>query len=402
MKCMITVEEADQLISKNIQEYPSIRIPLKDAFGMVLRENLLADRDLPPFDRVMMDGIGIRFDDWEKGNRTFLIKGIQKAGSPAFSLSDANTCFEVMTGAVLPEGCDCVIPVEQIDVKGGKATLKQNIHLDKGQHIHPQASDHVSGACLVSEGSRLVAPQVAVAASIGKAEALVASMPKIAVVGSGDELVGLSDSCRPYQIRQSNSYAVQSALNAHGYMHVERFHVRDDIIELETKLKAMLIGFDVLVLSGGVSKGKFDYIPEVLANIGVEAIFHKVKQRPGKPFWFGKSKEGKPVFALPGNPVSTLVGTYRYVLPFLNKSSNISTGSGETALLDEDVEIKTDLTFFLPVKIKNRQEGCFVVKPIFPSGSGDYAALTKSDGFIELPANTFRFPKGTVSHLYRW
>ncbi len=126
---MITVQEADTLISKNIKECPSMKVPLQDAYGMVLREDLMADRDLPPFNRVMMDGIGINFNAWENGKRIFSIKGIQRAGIPALNLQDLDVCLEVMTGAVLPEGCDCVVPVEDIEINDGKATLKDGLEL---------------------------------------------------------------------------------------------------------------------------------------------------------------------------------------------------------------------------------------------------------------------------------
>ena len=399
---MITVQEADQLIFQDIKKYPSIRIALQEAFGMVLREDLLADRDLPPFHRVTMDGIGINFDEWKKGNKAFSIEGTQKAGSPLQDLKDAKACIEVMTGAVLPGGCDCVVPVEDIEVKNGKAALREGLDLSRMQNVHQHASDHKRGDCLVEKGCRLLAPQVAVAASIGKTEVLVSTTPKIAVIGTGDELVGLDQQPEAYQFRQSNSYALQSALNLHGYKHVERFHINDDQSELEGKLGKIIADFDVLILSGGVSMGKYDLVPEALKASGIGIVFHKVKQRPGKPFWFGRNKKGKPVFALPGNPVSTQICVYRYVLPFLNRALGACEVPEEFASLSEDVEIKTDLTYFLPVRIETERNGCLVAKPIFPNGSGDFASLAKSDGFIELPADTYKFTKGTTARLYRW
>jgi len=399
---MITVEEADNIILRDVKEYPSVRVPLRDAFGMILREDLLADRDLPPFHRVAMDGIGINFGSWEKGNRIFPVEDTQKAGSPPLSLKNTDACFEVMTGAVLPSGCDCVIPVENISIDDGKAALPKEFKLVRMQNVHGQGSDYESGACLVPKGCRLLAPQVAVAASVGKSEILVAQAPKIAVIGTGDELVGIDQRIESYQIRQSNSYAVQSFLQLNGYHHATRFHIRDDKNELTTRLTEILKGFDVLVLSGGVSMGKFDYVPEVLKTIGIEILFHKVKQRPGKPFWFGKSREGKPVFALPGNPVSTQIGACRYILPYLSRAAGIRDVPKEFAILDESVKIKTALTYFLPVKIRSEENGRLAALPVFPNGSGDYASLAKSDGFIELPADTFQFSKGTVARLYRW
>jgi len=399
---MITVKEADKIIFQDVKESPALRVPLQDAFGMVLQEDLLADRDLPPFHRVAMDGIGINFSSWEKGGRAFPIEGIQKAGSPVLTLKDVNACIEVMTGAVLPGGCDCVIPVENITIDNGKAELREGFKLTRMQNVHVKGADYKCGTSLVLRGHRLLSPQVAVAASVGKSEVLVSETPKIAVIGTGDELVGIHQKVEPYQIRQSNSYAMQSALRLCGYDHVTRFHIRDDKDELKKRLKEALENFDVLILSGGVSMGKFDYIPEVLKTVGVEVLFHKVKQRPGKPFWFGKNGDGKPVFALPGNPVSTQIGVYRYILPYLNRAIGARAAPEEFAVLDEAVEIKTAFTYFLPVKVESESNGRLVALPVFPNGSGDYASLARSDGFIELPPDTYQLPKGTVARLYRW
>jgi molybdopterin molybdotransferase len=222
------------------------------------------------------------------------------------------------------------------------------------------------------------------------------------VVGTGDEVVAIDQKVEPYQIRQSNAYAIAAALKLSGYDKVTCFHLRDDKDELRANLSEMLKDFDVLVLSGGVSMGKFDYIPDVLADIGVKVVFHQVKQRPGKPFWFGNNKEGKPVFALPGNPVSTQVGLYRYVLPYLNKAVNAYALEQEFVVLDRNVDVKTDRTYFLPVKIKGQEDGRLLATPVFPRVSGDYAALAKSDGFIELLEGIFEFPMGAAARLYRW
>ena len=399
---MISVEEADKIIFRNIRKLPAVRVSLPEAFGMVLREDLLADRDIPPFDRVMMDGIGISFASWEKGNRVFPIDGIQKAGIPPVHLVDAHASLEVMTGAVLPVGCDCVIPYEDIEIKDGKARLRQGVELRRLQYVHSKASDHARGARLVRRGERLFAPQVAVAASVGKAEVLVSMNPSIAVVGTGDEVVGIHEQVEPYQIRQSNVYVIEAALKLSGYDRVTRFHIRDDQEELSARLKQILEDFDVLVLSGGVSMGKLDFVPEALCKIGVKALFHQVKQRPGKPFWFGKGREDKPVFALPGNPVSTQVGVYRYVLPYLSEAVDARAAEKEFAVLREDIDVKTDRAYFLPVKVESREDGRLLAAPVFPNVSGDYAALARTDGFVELPADTFRFAKGTTARLFRW
>jgi len=401
---MITVKEADNFIFKNCEEFPARHVPLRKAFGMVLREDLIADRDQPPFDRVTMDGIAINFSSFESGNRGFPVEGIQKAGNCAcaLTLKDKNNCIEVMTGAPLPSGCDCIVPVEEININNGKAQLQEKLQLTRMMSVHSRGSDRKRGECLVQKGCRLLSPQVAVAAAIGNTEVLVTQQPKIAVIGTGDELVDIDQKIQTFQIRQSNSYALQSALALSGYTEVTRFHIKDDKDELRSRFDEILKSFDVLVISGGVSMGKFDYIPEILNELGIQVLFHKVKQRPGKPFWFGESKEGKPVFALPGNPVSTQIGLVRYVYPFLEKASGIKELKEEFAVLNEDVDIDTAFTYFLPVKIKVSENGCLGAFPVTPNGSGDYASLAQSDGFIELPAETYQFSKGTATRLYRW
>lgn len=398
---MITVNEADQIIFDDIKEFPAVRIPLQEAYGMVLREDLTADRDLPPFNRATMDGIAINFSSWKSGKHLFPIEGIQKAGDPQLTLNDSSSCLEIMTGAVIPAGCDCVIPVEDLKITDGKAQVN-GVELVCMMNVHAQGSDHKSASKLVLKGTRLFSPQVAVAASIGKAEVLVSLRPKIVVIGTGDELVGIDQKPDACQIRQSNSYALQAALQLSGYDQVTRAHIRDDKSELRTQLGQMLKDFDVIVLSGGVSMGKFDYVPDVLGELGVDVLFHKVKQRPGKPFWFGKNKEGKPVFALPGNPVSTQVGMIRYILPYLNKAIGATETSNEFAVLDEDIKIKNTFTNFLPVGVVSNQDGRLLATPIIPNSSGDFASLAQSVGFLEFPPDIHHFPRGFTTRLFRW
>ncbi len=399
---MISVQKAESIVLRNAVLFPQARVPLREAFGCVLREDIRADRDLPPFDRVAMDGIAIDFSSWKEGRREFVVEGVQKAGAPVRTLKNQSHCIEVMTGAVLPQMCDCVIPVENIESDGRTARLREGFKIIRRLNVHPRGTEYKRGAILLRKGCRLLSAQIAVAASVGKPEVRVSRLPSIAVVGTGDELVEVGSPIAPFQIRQSNAYALQCAFQMHGYRDVRRFHLKDDKEKLRLRLKDVLQKFDVVVLSGGVSMGKFDFVPEVLERLRVKVLFHKVKQRPGKPFWFGKSRDGKPVFALPGNPVSTLISAYRYILPYLNQSSGLDATAAEFAVLDEDVEVKTPLTYFLPVKIAYHPDGRLAASPVHTHGSGDYASLAKSDGFVELKEDTCRFPKGSVSRLYRW
>lgn len=399
---MFTVPEAEKIILQHARPFQGIAVPLEESFGRVLAEDLFADRDLPLFDRVSMDGVAIHHAAWQEGARRFFIEAVQPAGFPRVSLKDPRACIEVMTGAVLPEGCDCVIPFENVDIEDGLARLKEDFKFVVLQNVHEKGSDYQKGILLLSRGCRLLPPQIAVAASIGKSEIMVSRNPQIAVIATGNELVEVDQPVEPFQIRQSNVYAIDAALRLHGYPHTSRFHIKDDRGTMTEHLRRILKEFDVIILSGGVSMGKFDYVPEVLKELGVEVCFYKIKQRPGKPFWFGISREGKPVFALPGNPVSTQVCLHRYVLVYLRKASGVKEDVVEYAILMEDVHVKTSLAYFLPVKLTCGTDGRLMAGPVHLNGSGDYASLAKSDGFIELEADTFHFPKGITARFYGW
>ena len=399
---MTTVPEAEKIILQHARPFPAVAVSLEEAWGRVLAEDLFADRDLPPFDRVSMDGIAIHHAAWQKGARQFLVEAVQPAGSPRVRLKDPSACIEVMTGAILPEGCDCVVPFESVDIKDGIARLKEDFKLSARQNIHEQGSDYKKGSRLLARGCRLLPPQIAVASSIGKPEIMVSRDPQIAVIATGNELVEVGRPVEIFQIRPSNVYAIEAALRLQRYTDVHRLHIQDDRPSMLSSLRKVLQASDVVILSGGVSMGKFDYVPEVLKELGVEVCFYKIKQRPGKPFWFGISGEGKPVFALPGNPVSTQVCFHRYVLPYLRKASGLREDVVEYATLMEDAHIKTPLTYFLPVKLTCGTDGRLTANAVYPNGSGDYASLAQSDGFIELGADTYDFPQGTTARLYRW
>jgi molybdopterin molybdotransferase len=215
----------------------------------------------------------------------------------------------------------------------------------------------------------------------------------VAIISTGDELVAIDDKPNAYQIRRSNSYALQSALTDLGAEAV-CFHLEDEKSAMEKNLTRIVKEFDVLILSGGVSKGKFDFVPGVLESIGIRKLFHQVSQRPGKPFWFGQSEEGKIAFALPGNPVSTFMCFYRYVKPWMLRSLG-APQEEVLAILGRDHSFPPPLTCFLQVSVKNEQ-GRLVAYPDPGGGSGDFANLKNVSGFIELPLEKSHFNAGEV------
>ena len=399
---MISVQQAENLIIQNTGIFPAIECPLSLAIGHVLREDIHADRDQPPFHRVAMDGIAIKCSAWQNGRATFAITGMQKAGIPPLFLDDEESCFEVMTGAVLPRGCDCVIRYEDIKIKEKVAELCLDLALKPMQNVHQHASDYRKGGLILKSGCRILSPQIAILASVGKSKVLVGKKAKIALISTGDELVEIDEPIAPYQIRKSNVYALEASLHHLGYFQVSKYHVKDHKQELLECLTNALYCADMLILTGGVSMGKFDFIPEVMDLLGVKVLFHKVKQRPGKPFWFGKSKGDQSVFALPGNPVSAIICFHRYIVPQLRRSSGEKRRDQPYAILSEDIRFDKALTYFLPVTLDYGEDGRSAAKPIKIGGSGDYGALGHSDGFVELDAKQDYFPKGQAFPLYRW
>ena len=403
---LLTPAEAERLIRENIPQLHREDCPLEAAHGRILRADLRADRDLPPFDRVTMDGYALRAAALAAGIRAFRIEGVQAAGMVPRTLGpEADACVEIMTGAVLPEGADCIVPYEETarGAKVGTVTVSEAAgKFSAGHALHRRGGDHRGGEVIVRAGARLTGREIAVAAACGHAALTVAHSPKIAVVATGDELVEVEAAVAPHQIRRSNDHALRAALALAGYPRVERFHVRDIRHEIEHLLWHLLVEYDVLLLTGGVSKGKFDYLPEELARQGVKKVFHGVAQRPGKPFWFGLSARSTPVFALPGNPVSSYTCLHRYVLPALAHASGATPAAVRTVALATPVTFKPKLACLLPVKLSSGPRAELLATPDAVNTSGDFAGLVGTDGFVELPAERDEFPAGTLVPFTPW
>ncbi|MFZ5970403.1 MAG: molybdopterin molybdotransferase MoeA [Bacteroidota bacterium] len=386
---MISVNEAVQIIQAHQPVFKKEKKNLADAEGRVLAEEVLADRDLPPFHRVAMDGIAIRHESLRKGNRNFPIASTQVAGKPPASLDNPLLAMEVMTGAVLPPGTDTVVRYEDVLIDRGVATVHQ-AEVEPGQHIHHQGQDAREGQRLLSPGIMLSAAEIAVLASVGLHEVDVFGYPRTAIISTGDELVAIEAQPLPWQIRRSNSYALQAALKQLRH-EATLFHLPDHETAMEDRLKNIFESYELVLLSGGVSKGKFDYVPQVLKKLGIEKRFHQVSQRPGKPFWFGTSPRHT-VFALPGNPVSTYLCFFRYVKPWLLRCAGVDAKPTQ-ARLATDFTFAAPLTYFLQVRVQN-ENGVLMAYPDAGGGSGDFANLKNVDGFLELSAERTDFKKG--------
>lgn len=394
---MIQVEEAERIILEQSRDYGTETISFENCMGRVLAEDINADRDLPPFNRVTMDGIAISYESFKKGNRLFQIKAIQSAGEQPCEINNDNECIEIMTGAVLPSTTDTVIPYEEIEIDNGLAKIKSEKILIS-QNIHFKGKDKKQDEILVEANQFITPTVITIAATVGKANLPVKKLPKIVIVSTGDELIAINETPGPFQIRRSNNYTLQAVLKQYA-LHADMLHLPDDQDVIQNQLMRCLDEYDVIILSGGVSMGKFDYVPPALENLQVKKLFHKVRQRPGKPFWFGTHEKGTLVFAFPGNPVSTFLCFQRYFLPWLKKSLQVEMNN-TYAILNEDFTFNPALQYFLQVKLLINEKGELTATPLEGNGSGDFANLLQTDAFMELPLERNDFKKGEVFRIW--
>ncbi len=395
---MITVQEAIDIITGKVRDFGTETVHLDEAIGRVLREDLYADRDFPPYHRVTMDGIAIQYQAYEKGNRYFPIEDVAAAGAAQKVLRQPNACFEVMTGSILPEDTDTVIRYEDLQLENGHATIAVDT-VRKGQNVHYRGEDRQQGSLVVKRGRRLSPAEIGVAATVGKPLLQVSRLPKAIIISTGDELVEVGEQPLPHQIRRSNVHRLKATLSNMG-LPTETHHLKDDMEEILKHLARFLEEYEVLIPSGGVSKGKFDFLPEALQKLGVKKLFHKIKQRPGKPFWFGEAPSGTLVFALPGNPISSFMCTHRYFIPWLEQCIGLHTWAQPSAILQEDFRFKPDLTYFLQVKVGYDVMGKILAYPVEGHGSGDLANLVDADAFLQLPRGRDLFQAGEAFPLF--
>jgi len=369
---MINPNEALNLIQGLMVPQQVQKIAIEDALGLILAEDLRADRDFPPFNRAMMDGIAIKNTAIKK----WLIEDIAFAGEPQKHLRNSDAAIEIMTGAPLPLGCISIIKIEDIVFidKAGEKWAEYTIQdaIKPGQFIHTQASDCQQNDLILSSGTKIGPVEIAIAATIGKTQLNVFKKPAIAIFSTGDEIVGIHEKPQAHQIRSSNSVMLESVLKSHGFSTTVA-HVKDEKSVVEKSLESVLDKHEILLLSGGVSAGKKDFIPEVLEKLGFNPIFHKISQKPGKPFYVGIRADGKLVFAFPGNPISTLTCFWIYFLPWLLGNRLILSTIPVVNLPASNPKLDQ----WLPVKINGKQ-----AETLKNNGSGDLIHWKFADGLV--------------------
>lgn len=398
MNPLIQPHEAQSLISAHLSPLPAIDCPIEQCAGRILREDVVADRPLPPFDRAMMDGYALRVADIAQVEN-FRVVAQAPAGAASQTLKDTlGSCIEIMTGAVVPAGADCVVPYEETEtLADGSIQLTMPDEQNSGDAIHPLGSDHSSGEALIRAGRKLGSREVAIAATCGYTSLQVSKLPSIAIVSTGDELVPVSDTPEAHQIRRSNDRSIETALALAGFPAQECVHLIDEPVSATAALAKIIAENDIVLISGGISMGKKDFVPGALTDNGLTCQFHGVSQKPGKPlgFWCHQSCA---VFALPGNPLSTLTCLHEYVLPALQTASGGSKSQQHTVTLTEPAKGTPRLTVFLPVSLRKNNQA----SPQPVNNSGDLVSILKSDGYIELPASDQIYPVNSDFIFHAW
>lgn len=395
---MISVSEAQKIIKEQVFRLKTEEISLELACGRVLAEEVLADRDYPPFNRSSMDGVALRAVDAGKMD-SFRLAGTIYAGD--FNVKEylEGEAVKIMTGAQVPDFFDAVVKVEDIEIAGSEVRVHAG-PVAEGQHIAHQGEDLQEGEPALRQGVKIRPAEIALLASLGKSTVRVFKSPKVVVIATGNEIKPVDEQVQRHQIRNSNG-PVLTAFFRQLMMHeVDQYLVVDEPEQLEAVLKIALDA-DLVILSGGVSMGDADYVPETLQALGVEKIFHKVKLKPGKPLWFGRKQNGPVVFAMPGNPFSCQVTFKLFTEPFLRACLGQEKWGPIFLKADFERTKRGPMEEYFPCKLV--EKGGESVLQLCPfNGSGDVTASALSDGIARQSADVSAIQKGDMIAFHLW
>jgi len=410
---MIDFRKAQELVLQQARSFGTETVPLEQALGRVLAETIRADRDYPPFDRASMDGFAVRYTDLVSGIRRFTVIETLLAGyEPANTLSTGE-CYKIMTGAAVPAAADVVIrrenvmengnavelpelPVEALPAATLPAPADPRFPWRPYQNIARKGEDLASGEVVTDQPLVCEPPVVALLATLGKITVQVERLPKIGLLTTGDEVVPAGDPVSSVQIRNSNRWLLEAALQKSGFGLAARGHAPDDPGILRQRVDELLDN-DVLILCGGVSAGDADYVPGVLEAAGVRKLFHKVAMRPGKPVWCGVTTGGKMVFALPGNPFSCLVNMVLLIRPYLRACQHLAPAGLLGIAMGTARKKRSPLDEFFPVHLHGSPAR---LTPVTMNGSGDIRLGRQANALALHPASADDLAEGEVVTCY--
>lgn len=393
---MVSVTEAKQILQNAHIELPHIVLPLKDALNFVSAEDIHSPINLPPFDQSAMDGFAIRIDNVPDAQTISLPlqMEIQAGDSPIHKMQD-NTAIRVFTGAPVPKNATCVVVQEKVETTDDTIQFSTSI-IKAFSNIRSQASVLKVSDIALAKNTLLNPAAIGLLASLGLTEVNVISKPKIRMVATGNELTQPGKPLTEGKIYESNTLMLSSALQQSGFSLAKLKYVKDELHPLNLALRKQLKKADVLIVSGGISVGKYDLVHEALLELGVEELFYKIAQKPGKPIFVGQLKN-KLVFALPGNPASILVCFYEYVLPFLKQISGENNHNANTVWLPTQVDINpnVDRALFLKARIIDTK-----LELLEGQDSNILTSFARADALVYLPPGKDVISKGTQVEVH--
>jgi molybdopterin molybdotransferase len=363
------------------------------ALGRILAEDVIADRNYPPFDRATRDGFAMRAADAAHPRAKLRLIGESRAGHAFGGQMEAGACVQIMTGAPLPRGANAVVMQEDAEVEGDFVVFNHAVR--PGQHYVLEGQETRVGETVVGRGKRLGYAELAMAAQVGRSGVLVANKPRVAILSTGDEVISVGQAPERFQIRNSNSISLAAQVSLAGGEPVVLGNAPDDVAQLRLRIEQAL-KLDIVILTGGVSVGKYDHVEQVLKEIGIEFFFDALAIRPGRPAVFGMCND-KTVFGLPGNPVSTMVTFELLVVPAIELLGSHPPGSLHLlkAKLAHPVDEKPPLAHFLPARVK-WPNGEPTVEVLHWEGSGDIGSVVRGNCFLVVHESKLKLEAGEM------
>lgn len=387
---MISYQKAIELILNKTQSFGQEIIPIEQALYRILAEDILAPRDFPPFNRSAMDGIAVRFEDLKNGVIHFNPVETIFAGQVYSRDLKSGDCYRIMTGAAVPPTANVVIRIEDVNERESFLEIKST-EFKFFQNIAAQGQDLKTGVIAIKKGNRINVATIGLIASLGKKEVKVEKLPLVNIITTGDEVIPLGEPVSPVQISNSNLSVLQASLFELRITPVGFLHIKDDKETLKSAIKSNL-NADILILTGGVSAGKADYIPDILNDLDIAALFHKVAIKPGKPIWCGQSTNKTMVFALPGNPFSCLVTFNLFIKRYINSCMGFEHDASGIAKINFQRMKKSQLDEFFPVLLKDS-----LLNEVSYNGSGDIRLAHDANAIAWHPKNIDYLEKNTLT-----